>query len=451
MTVGSSQHWYPGGVAGGIHFEPPHLLAELSDECTEAAEECTGTYGLVGQCWRLEWFAGLPRVAACVARGARPPSASRLTTQPSGASASLTESAARTASIIETIERQAAVAPSHLSTLVRGTVAEFGEVVVHPARFAAGRAWQQPARKDVWTPCDPGVVDWKVGFSLTKQRVSMVPASRSVIAYVSEGLGTEREELSTTGCAAHRSWIEAVLGGLMEVVERDALAIWWHARLPATELSEEAVEQTDLVTKVLRDSGARCSLYRIPSDLPLCTVLALLWSEDKEPHAVVGVACRQTERAAVEAAFFESCQVRYSLAGGYRELSHYSEVKTFEDHAGFYAKRSGAELLRRALRPIDVKNVRREVTKGVSAPGERLHLLVSSLGALGLEVIVVDLTTDEIAEAGFCVVRVVVPGAIDIAANPALTRLQGPRLSDACRRLGYSVPLQLRRLPVPLA
>ena len=73
------------------------------------------------------------------------------------------------------------------------------------------------------------------------------------------------------------------------------------------------------------------------------------------------------------------------------------------------------------------------------------------LGAPGLEVIVVDLTTSDVEGLGFKVVKVLIPGMQPIDFGP-WQRLGGPRLYEVPARLGYSAasgPQELNLFPHP--
>jgi ribosomal protein S12 methylthiotransferase accessory factor len=80
---------------------------------------------------------------------------------------------------------------------------------------------------------------------------------------------------------------------------------------------------------------------------------------------------------------------------------------------------------------------------------------VDALTALDLEVLVVDLTSSDVASAGFHVVRVVIPGTVDMNTDERFARLGGGRLYNLPVKLGLAerprAEADLNRHPVPLA
>ena len=86
---------------------------------------------------------------------------------------------------------------------------------------------------------DPGAeIDWSPVWSLTQGRHRYLPTS---ILYSMAGEGGDRPGLraDSNGCAAGNTLEEAILQGFLELVERDAFAIWWYnrLRLPGVDLS----------------------------------------------------------------------------------------------------------------------------------------------------------------------------------------------------------------------
>jgi ribosomal protein S12 methylthiotransferase accessory factor len=82
-----------------------------------------------------------------------------------------------------------------------------------------------------------------------------------------------------------------------------------------------------------------------------------------------------------------------------------------------------------------------------------LRWLLERLTAHNYEVIVVDLTTDEAAQAGSTVVRVLVPQLMPLSFDPRARYLAHPRLYTAPARMGFPVcsEEQVNRDPQPFA
>jgi len=82
-----------------------------------------------------------------------------------------------------------------------------------------------------------------------------------------------------------------------------------------------------------------------------------------------------------------------------------------------------------------------------------LDRCISACAEKNLDVIVVDLTQPDVAELGFTVVKVLVPGLIDINADHNYPLLGGHRLYALPRLLGYTdrdvTEAELNRIPHP--
>jgi bacteriocin biosynthesis cyclodehydratase domain-containing protein len=119
----------------------------------------------------------------------------------------------------------------------------------------------------------------------------------------------------TTGLAAARSRDSAVLSGLLEVVERDALACAWALRRPARRLRLEDAfgpQQEAVCSRVLR-GGLRLSLGLLPTDLGLPVVVARLASDDGPVYCSFGSAAALTVDQASLKATMEAALVRHTL------------------------------------------------------------------------------------------------------------------------------------------
>lgn len=94
---------------------------------------------------------------------------------------------------------------------------------------ARGARVPRPYTADVsvaWTPV------WPIG----AQGMALAPLG-CIYTHIPEALGARHCAPSSNGSAAGTSLAEAALQGLLELVERDAVALWWYNRLRRPELS----------------------------------------------------------------------------------------------------------------------------------------------------------------------------------------------------------------------
>ncbi|MDQ4145412.1 MAG: YcaO-like family protein [Actinomycetota bacterium] len=365
---------------------------------------------------------------------------------------------ARLSAIGEALERYCSAAPAHCFQLVRAPFSDLEDEALHP-RFVALLSEQQYRRFPALAPLtERKVIDWSWAFSLTRERPVLVPASLVHFSCVGRGPNNFLPELSTTGLACHVDLSQAILAGVCEVLERDALAIWWHNRLPLVPLDVAGTDAAELLAGPLAASGAEFSLFGLPTDTRLPVVLAVARTRDAWPHAVVGCACRENPVAAASRALCEAAQMLFRQRR--RPSRRLSSIRSFNDHADFYGGAEGAGLLDQILSPLErpahlstlsVSNRHALGDDGL----KRLDTVLSRVARAGLEVLVADMTTEDVALAGFFVVRVIVPGTVDMSADERYPRLGARRLYELPAHLGLRVEpateSELNLLPVPLA
>src|ERR1700761_8427736 len=81
---------------------------------------------------------------------------------------------------------------------------------------------------------DPSAkIEWSPVWSLRDQRFKYLPTS---LMYFFYGGGEGSYSADSNGCAAGNTLQEAIVQGFLELVERDAYAIWWYNRLERAEL-----------------------------------------------------------------------------------------------------------------------------------------------------------------------------------------------------------------------
>jgi ribosomal protein S12 methylthiotransferase accessory factor len=115
----------------------------------------------------------------------------------------------------------------------------------------------------------------------------------------------------STGCAAGATRDDAALRAVLELVERDAAALWWrggrrgHAVAPDSEAGRAAATLLEQLRQGNRTRSTR--LLDITSDLGIPVIAAISAREDGHGFAF-GLASRLAPADAARAAIFEMCQ-----------------------------------------------------------------------------------------------------------------------------------------------
>lgn len=119
------------------------------------------------------------------------------------------------------------------------------------------------------------VIDWCRVWSLTRQRSCLVPA-----AYCYYGHPDLRHffcACDSNGCAAGNTVEEAIIRGFMELVERDAVAIWWYnrTRQPQVDIASFRDAYLNLTTAEFARSGRSLWAIDLTTDLGIPAIAAI--------------------------------------------------------------------------------------------------------------------------------------------------------------------------------
>jgi ribosomal protein S12 methylthiotransferase accessory factor len=153
------------------------------------------------------------------------------------------------------------------------------------------------------------------GRALASDRETLVPADWCLRRPISGPLGIPGAALST-GCAAGASFEAAAARALLELVERDAAAIWWIGGRRPRPLSAESAEMAETV-RLLRGLRPKVSdrtswLLEVTTDLAIPCMAAV--SVDATGRGLAcGLAARLAPEQAARAAVLEMCQMELAL------------------------------------------------------------------------------------------------------------------------------------------
>ena len=150
------------------------------------------------------------------------------------------DASARAGALCEALERYSGRF-AHDRPRRRAAAADLGELAVRPGEllgFSAAQyrdrdTWNARARSyrtyvpEPYDDRDP--VDWTPVWSLTGDRERLVPTSYCY--YAADALGGQYCIGDSNGNAAGNTLEEAVLHGMLELIERDHAALWWYNRL----------------------------------------------------------------------------------------------------------------------------------------------------------------------------------------------------------------------------
>ena len=352
---------------------------------------------------------------------------------------------ARCAAIGEAVERYSACFSDDAPSVV-ATARELGDEVVAPARFALHTPAQHAEPGFPYAPFDDETpVAWIDAWSLSRDEPAKIPGQ---LAYLTWQLrpGERRIAVATSsGLACHTSVEEALLRGLLEVLERDAFMLTWRARLSWPLLCWEPESRLGwFERRVLRPTGLTTAALDLSTvwNVP-CVVAVARASVGGDAPLGVGAAAAASVEEAAEKALDEAVRVR-SWASVLRGLDPAGEavtgpdaIQTFEQHVQFYAYERNAP----AVDFLDGSPERRPASE-ISAlagatPLEKVRALCGRLARRGYEPYAVDVTAPDVGAAGLCVLKVVVPELCALDVEHGARYLGSARLLEEPARLGF--------------
>jgi oxazoline/thiazoline synthase len=329
----------------------------------------------------------------------------------------MTTDQARTGALCEALERYSGIFRGD-EPLLRATFRDLGEEAIHPnsslgisdRQYNAREQSNRHAPDSLRIPerFDEGsAIDWVPAWSLTHERRRYVAAAYGYYSYRG-GAPKGFVYPDSNGSAAGTCLEDAVLQGLLELIERDASGIWWYARTrpPAVALD------TPYVQAMSREHAARgrqLRLLDLTTDvgIPVCAALSI--NEDEPENFRIGFGAHLDPTIAVSRAISEANQLT-AISRGKRRLYRGDLAERM------FLQTRGSREMSTAAPPSD--DLRDDVLA-----------CVDILRRLDLEVIVLDQTRQDV---GLPVVKVIVPGLRHFR-----PRFAPGRLYDVPLRLGW--------------
>jgi ribosomal protein S12 methylthiotransferase accessory factor len=302
--------------------------------------------------------------------------------------------------MMEAVERYSGIARGR-EPMVRASFAELGDRAVDPRRCLgfSDRQYADRQQTNPWAvaqafvpePFDPDAqVDWIPAWSLTSNRTIFVAAGFCFYGY-SLTAGGRGNLADSNGCAAAFSFEDAILRGMLEIVERDAVGIWWYNRVlrPAPPSSSDSSGEVKAVVEKYAELGRTVSLIDVTNDFGIPVVAALSWERETGAAMTAGFGADFNESGAILRAVTEMNQfLPEAIQGGTARVAGVNLQLDSYLHAHASAKAVP----------------RRHWSEHRS---DRVFQFISHAAKRDLEVIVVNQTR---ADIGIPVTKVIVPG-----------------------------------------
>jgi bacteriocin biosynthesis cyclodehydratase domain-containing protein len=348
----------------------------------------------------------------------------------------LTAVQARAAALCEALERHSGFFQGTESR-IEASRRDLGEAAIHPndclliseRQYAGREVWNALDLPYHWLPepfDEDRPVEWTPAWSLTRGDFRWLPTAYAFYDYPLAG-GHRFCRADSNGCAAGSCLEEAVLQGFLEIVERDALALWWYnrARRPGVLLDGFRNPWVAALAGELERLGRRVWVLDLTTDLGIPAFVAISREISPRPQdLILGAGAHLDPALAISKALTEITQFLPGFLAGRPRRVLSEDLSEDPGETPYLTPDPDRPPLGAGDLPsLALPDLREEV-----------ELCVERARGRGLEVLVVDQTREDV---GLPVVRVVVPGMRLFRARFAPGRL-------------YGVPVALGWLPAPL-
>lgn len=361
--------------------------------------------------------------------------------------AALTRNDAMLAAIGESVERYCSSIYDH-EKLCFASFEELCEKAVSPYEWALFNNGQYEKRNFKFVRFDEKTkVNWVKGYSITENCEKYVPANFVYLPYISEPHEEVISPCISTGLAAGTSVESAILSGIYEAVERDAISIMWLNKLsmPVINNIKDTRILEDSYKKYFECDRAEYKLIDITTDIGIPVIFSIKYFKSaKGVSSSCGAACRLDPEQAALKAMTEAAQgakwIQFlhvqDWMWGYND--DFSDITDFQDHIHLYSLPEMVGGLGFVSASSVKKNLNEMKNKSANCVKKDIRKCVDMLKAVGREVIVVDVTTPDIKETPFRVVKVLIPGLQQLNGDHNYPFLGGDRLFNVPSKLGYA-------------
>ncbi|MGP4102651.1 TOMM precursor leader peptide-binding protein [Nonomuraea sp. KM90] len=374
-----------------------------------------------------------------------------------------------TSGLFEALERYAGLEQRRWTTVAVGSFNEWSAEALDPRQCGvyADKVYESGAYSR-FDPTQP--IPWVWGYSLRDKRAVRVP-QRTVYYGGVESTHNFVMECSS-GCASGVSIEEALLHGMLELIERDSFLLAWYGKAALPEIDPASCRRKSrFAIDRLRLCGYDVRLFDMRVDLSVPAVLAVAVRRDGGPGTLTFASGASLDpEDAVASALSEVASFAPTLpeqfAGRTDQIQamveDFNKVRTLIDHPSLFASPRMAHhadflLSDRPLAPLaelyqDWERTRPRSTDLLTDLSYCRDLLIDA----GLDVLVVDQTAPEQELLGLRTVRVIVPGLLPIDFGWSRQRaLHMPRTRNAFRRAGWRTTdlddSELHQVPHPFS
>lgn len=306
-------------------------------------------------------------------------------------------------------------------------------------------------------------IRWVQAIDLKTSEIIYIPAAMVFLPYDERDTGEPpiTQQIST-GLACHSTPTMAALVAIYEVVERDAIAITWQAKIPRRRIRLDTLSsQNKALVEKLQQPGTSLMLLHLSMDHDIPVVFSLMTSTVPEaPALIVAAAARLDPEQAVHKSLEELAQMWSFAQSCKSQRPKFSPGKRWQhvidpdSHAAVYFNHANLHLATflwdstEAIAFGEIKNLSSQDSC------QDLRCVVEQISKTKHRALVVDIATEDLKSLGIHVFRAVIPGYQPLFMGHYLRPLGGKRLWSVPQQLGHlgvNHEHQLNSAPHPFA
>ena len=298
-----------------------------------------------------------------------------------------------------------------------------------------------------YEPVGDRALRWTLGTSVGSGQGVWVPASCVYVPYLFDAAVEPFTHMPiSTGLAAGPDVDSCIDKGILEILERDALMLVWYTRSVTPRIDPVTCAgvspMIDQLLDAARPGGPAWFLNLLTLDVEVPIISAALIDPMCPPLTSFGIAADPDPQRALMLALEEAVLTRVlvnrseEVSGG-AAGSVPADVRTLREHLLAHARSPD---LREGLRFLTDDGPVLSFAD-VAAATDRRRPVAERLAGAGYEAVAVEVTTDDVAQLGFRVLRTVIPGMQPLDNDHRYRYLGGRRL--------HTLPAALSRRPGP--
>lgn len=199
-----------------------------------------------------------------------------------------------------------------------------GQTAIHPNRCMNFSSAQYRDREALNRDCtklfalvplpfdSDETIEWTPVYSLTEKRFKLLPTAFCYNQYPTEDESAMFCYPDSNGCAAGNTLEEAILQGFLELVERDAVALWWYNRVRRPGLALESFDDPYIprLIEYYQSLGRRLYVLDLSADLRIPAFAAVSFRPGSERRNIMfGFGAHVDAKIALERALVELNQL----------------------------------------------------------------------------------------------------------------------------------------------